>query len=187
MYARQQSRLSQLPQSTPKVEGEQMYLVRNHHTGHEVRLAAGSEQNARGRAIRNDPDNFTSGADISVTLLRTLPPARQDTQPSTSDLRTYRVTNNETGNARLFPATSQENAINVARREYPALFSTTNVTAALEYEPARISDIRTYRVTNNETGNARLFAATSQEDAINVARRDYPAMFNTINVTAAVA
>ena len=54
--------------TTPRMaRDEQMYLVRDENTGHEVRLAAGSEQNARGRAIRNDPNNFTSGSNITVT------------------------------------------------------------------------------------------------------------------------
>lgn len=48
----------------------------------------------------------------------------------------------------------------------------------------RISDFRTYTVTNTETGQARRFAATSEEDAINIGRREYPALFSTGNITA---
>jgi hypothetical protein len=48
----------------------------------------------------------------------------------------------------------------------------------------RISDIRTYTVTNTETGQARRFAATSEEEAIIIGRREYPALFTTGNITA---
>lgn len=115
--------------------GEQLYLVRNNDTGHEVRLAAGSEQNARGRAIRNDPHNFTSGADITVTLLRRPPPAVQGTmgtpqpafsQPSSSsrisDLRRFIVTNQDdpdSGSVNI-AATNIDDAISRARQVQPA-------------------------------------------------------------------
>jgi hypothetical protein len=50
----------------------------------------------------------------------------------------------------------------------------------------RISDMQSYVVTNNETGDRRYFPATSALDAVRVARREYPALFNTSNVDARV-
>ena len=42
------------------------YIVLNNDIGREVTLQAGSEQNARGRAIREYPDLFTPDADITI-------------------------------------------------------------------------------------------------------------------------
>jgi hypothetical protein len=92
LTARLKDEFEEPQQSSPRMApGEQLYIVRNNDTGHEVRLAAGSEQNARGRAIRNDPHNFTSGADITVT-----PVSLQTGAEPSSDLgqeyQLYRVT-----------------------------------------------------------------------------------------------
>jgi hypothetical protein len=56
--------------------------------------------------------------------------------------------------------------------------------AASSPNNTRISDFRTYTVTNTETGQARRFAATSEEEAIIIGRREYPALFTTGNITA---
>lgn len=128
----QSRREQELNQEARMAPGEQMYIVRNNDTGHEVRLAAGSEQNARGRAIRNDPHNFTGGSDITVTLLRRTPPATPElrgqlgqaqpafTEPGTT--RSYRVINRDTGDSRYFPGSDEQDAIMRAREQYPSMF-----------------------------------------------------------------
>jgi hypothetical protein len=166
-------------------------------------------------ATKMDPERFPNIADITVqdagsigadTLIRGMYarqqaklselPAQQDTQSSNNDFRTYTVTNTETGQARRFAATSQEDAINIARREYPALFSTLNVTAAVDSssmrgtfgqpipafsEPrsARISDLRYYRVERQDASGRADLAASSPEDAMNRAREQNPTWRNS--------
>jgi hypothetical protein len=151
-------------------------------------------------ATKMDPERFPNIADITVqdagsigadTLIRGMYarqqaklselPAQQDTQSSNSDSRTYEVTNTETGQARRFVATSQEDAINIARREYPALFSTLNVTAAVQQSsgaPAasdtRISDLRYYRVERQDASGIANVAASGPEDAMNRVRQQNP-------------
>jgi hypothetical protein len=147
-------------------------------------------------ANKIDPERFPNIADITVqdagsigadTLIRGMyarqqsllgagEPTQQDTQSSNSDSRTYEVTNTETGQARRFVATSQEDAINIARREYPALFSTLNVTAAVDSSSSdtRISDLRYYRVQRQDASGRADLAASSPEDAINRARERNP-------------
>jgi len=46
-----------------------------------------------------------------------------------------------------------------------------------EPRSTRISDMRSFRVQNVDTGESRYFAGTDLQDAINRARREYPAMF----------
>jgi hypothetical protein len=180
------SALKKAEESEPRMaQGEQMYLVRNNDTGQEVRIAAGNAEHASYRATRNDPTSFASGDDISVTPLRTPPPAQQDTQSSSGDFRTYTVTNTETGQARRFAATSEEDAITIGRREYPALFSTGNVTAqqssgASSANDTRISDLRYYRVERQDTGGLIAdVAASSAIDAMNRARERNPTWANS--------
>ncbi len=59
----------------------------------------------------------------------------------------------------------------------PSSFPTTALKKAEETTPARISDMRSYRVQNVDTGESRYFAGTDMQDAINRARQEYPAMF----------
>lgn len=65
------------PETPRMAPGEEMYLVRNNDTGHEVRIAAVTDAQAVMRAARNDPHNFPGGVNndnITATLLRRQPP-----------------------------------------------------------------------------------------------------------------
>jgi hypothetical protein len=191
------SSLKKVEEPTPRMEpGEQMYLVRNNDTGHEVRLAAGSEQNARGRAIRNDPHNFTGGADITITQLRTPPPAQQDTQSSTlppprfGESRFY-VQNVATGEAMQLNSDNGVGALADAEISRPdwdrqdIRVSRTPFAAAEQESPAsspnntRISDLRYYRVERQDASGIANIAASSREEAMNRAREQNPTWRNS--------
>jgi hypothetical protein len=83
------------------------------------------------------------------------------------------------------PLFGEEDAIIIGRREYPALFSTGNVTAhrhvsgGFEANDTRISDLRYYRVERQDASGRADLAAASPEDAMNRARERNPTWANS--------
>lgn len=60
----------------------------------------------------------------------------------------------------------------------PSSFPTSTLKKAEEStQPARLSDMQSFLVQNVDSGESRYFAGTDLQDAINRARREYPAMF----------
>jgi hypothetical protein len=176
MYARQQSLLDNQKPATPKFE-----------VNDKVEVASGypSLLGMVGTVLQVSPNyDFVSvqlaGYDTASSFpTSALKKAEEPTQSSNNDFRTYTVTNTETGQARRFAATSEEDAITIGRREYPALFSTGNVTAQQSSgSPAasdtRISDLRYYRVERQDASGRADLAASSPEDAMNRARQQNP-------------
>ena len=130
MYARQQAVLDNQPQQSPeRAFGEQEFIVTNNTLNQEVRVRATGANLALSKAARDNPSWDTYRHQIRVLSADSEFQAEPERR-RLSDIRTYTVTNTETGQARRFAATSQEDAINIGRREYPALFSTLNVTAS---------------------------------------------------------
>ena len=181
MYARQQSLLDNQPQAAPKFE-----------VNDKVEVASGypSLIGMVGTVLQVSPNyDFVSvqlaGYDTASSFpTSALKKAEEPTQSSNNDFRTYTVTNTETGQARRFAATSEEDAINIGRREYPALFSTGNVTAeqssgAPAASDTRINDLRYYRVERQDASGRADVAASSPEDAMNRARERNPTWANS--------
>jgi hypothetical protein len=178
MYARQQSVLGNQQQSAPKFEVNDRV---------EVVSQFPSLIGMKGTVLQVSPNyDFVSvqidGNDTASSF--PLSALKKAEEPSNDDFRTYTVTNTETGQARRFAATSQEDAIAIGRREYPALFSTLNVTAQQSSgSPAesdtRISDLRYYRVQRQDASGRADLAASSPEDAINRARERNPTWRNS--------
>ena len=114
--------LKKAEESTPRMApGEQMYLVTNTDTGHEVRIAADSGAKAIYRATRNDPNSFPGGntnTNITATELRTPPPAEQS-NTRISDLRYYRVQRQDASGRADVAASSPEDAMNRVRERNP--------------------------------------------------------------------
>lgn len=181
MYARQQSLLSNQQPSAPKFEVNDRV---------EVVSQFPSLIGMVGTVLQVSPNyDFVSvqlaGYDTASSFpTSALKKAEEPTQSSNNDFRTYTVTNTETGQARRFAANSQEDAITIGRREYPALFNTINVTAQQSSgSPAasdtRISDLRYYRVQRQDASGRADLAASSPEDAINRARERNPTWGNS--------
>jgi hypothetical protein len=132
MYTRQQAALGNQQQSPNTESNKKEFVVVNGSLGERVSLEAIDSATALSQALLNNP-----GWDSYRHQIRVLSASPQAEEPAASspsntrisDIRTYTVTNNETGQARRFAATSQEDAINIGRREYPALFNILNVTA----------------------------------------------------------
>jgi len=60
----------------------------------------------------------------------------------------------------------------------PSSFPTSTLKKAEEStQPSRLSDMQSFLVQNVDSGESRYFAGTDLQDAINRARREYPAMF----------
>jgi hypothetical protein len=177
MYARQQSLLDNQKPATPKFEVNDRV---------EVVSQFPSLIGMIGTVLQVSPNyDFVSvqidGNDTASSFpLSSLKKAEDAATPASSgDFRTYTVTNTETGQARRFAATSQEDAIAIGRREYPALFSTLNVTAQQSSgSPAasdtRISDLRYYRVERQDASGIANVAASGPEDAMNRVRQQNP-------------
>jgi hypothetical protein len=150
--------------------------------GQRVTLAANNSAQAQSRALRNNPN-----WDSYQHQIRVLSASPQ--QESTS--REFFVGNNRLGGTVRVEAPYEAEALHAATRARPEWsirdLTATEVGGDSTQSPSntRISDFRTYTVTNTETGQARRFAATSEEEAINIGRREYPALFSTGNVTAA--
>ena len=182
MYARQQSLLDNQQPAAPKFE-----------VNDKVEVASGypSLIGMVGTVLQVSPNyDFVSvqlaGYDTASSFpTSALKKAEEPTQSSSGDFRTYTVTNTETGQARRFAATSEEDAITIGRREYPALFSTGNVTAHrhVSVAPAasdtRISDLRYYRVERQDASGRADLAASSAIDAMNRARERNPTWANS--------
>jgi hypothetical protein len=145
MYARQQSLLGNEQQSPNTDSGKTEFVIINNSLDERTSLEAIDSATALSQALLNNPrwDSYRH----QIRVLSASPQAEQPSIQARATLGTPQ------------PAFSEPSS-------------------------TRISDIRTYTVTNNETGQARRFAATSQEDAINIGRREYPALFNILNVTA---
>ncbi len=173
MYARQQSLLGNQRPSAPKFEVNDRV---------EVVSQFPSLIGMKGTVLQVSPNyDFVSvqidGNDTASSFpLSALKKAEDTTTSSNNDSRTYTVTNTETGQARRFIATSQEDAIAIGRREYPALFSTLNVTAAVDGSSSntRISDLRYYRVQRQDASGRADVAASGPEDAMNRVRQQNP-------------
>jgi hypothetical protein len=184
MYARQQSLLGNQQPAAPKFE-----------VNDRVEVVSGSGFPSLigmvGTVLQVSPNyDFVSvqlaGYDTASSFpTSALKKAEEPTQSSNNDFRTYTVTNTETGQARRFAATSEEDAITVGRREYPALVSTGNVTAhrhvsgGFEANDTRISDLRYYRVERQDASGRADLAAASPEDAMNRARERNPTWANS--------
>jgi hypothetical protein len=176
MYARQQSVLGNQQQSAPKFEVNDRV---------EVVSQFPSLIGMKGTVLQVSPNyDFVSvqidGNDAASSFpLSSLKKAEEPSQSSNNDFRTFTVTNTETGQARRFAASSEEDAINIGRREYPALFSTGNVTAqqssgSSSANDTRISDLRYYRVQRQDASGRADVAASSPEDAMNRVRERNP-------------
>jgi hypothetical protein len=124
------SSLKKAEESEPRLApGEQMYLVTNTDTGHEVRIAADSGAKAIYRATRNDPNSFPGGntnTNITATELRRTPPAAQQSSGAPaandtriSDLRYYRVERQDASGRADVAASSPEDAMNRVRERNP--------------------------------------------------------------------
>ena len=182
MYARQQSLLDNQKPAAPKFE-----------VNDKVEVASGypSLIGMVGTVLQVSPNyDFVSvqlaGYDTASSFpTSALKKAEEPTQSSNNDFRTYTVTNTETGQARRFAATSEEDAINIGRREYPALFSTGNVTAhrhvsgGFGASDTRINDLRYYRVERQDASGRADVAASSAIDAMNRARERNPTWANS--------
>jgi hypothetical protein len=183
MYARQQSLLDNQQPAAPKFE-----------VNDKVEVVSGSGFPSLigmvGTVLQVSPNyDFVSvqlaGYDTASSFpTSALKKAEEPTQSSNNDFRTYTVTNAEGGQARRFAATSEEDAINIARREYPALFSTGNVTAqqssgAPAASDTRINDLRYYRVERQDASGRADVAASSAIDAMNRARERNPTWANS--------
>ena len=180
MYARQQSILDNQQPSAPKFEVNDRV---------EVVSQFPSLIGMKGTVLQVSPNyDFVSvqidGNDTASSF--PLSALKKAEEPSNNDFRTYTVTNNVTNQARRFAATSQEDAINIARREYPALFNTHNdfITAQQSSgSPAasdtRINDLRYYRVERQDASGRADVAASSAIDAMNRARERNPTWANS--------
>ena len=181
MYARQQSLLDNQKPAAPKFE-----------VNDRVEVVSGypSLIGMVGTVLQVSPNyDFVSvqlaGYDTASSFpTSALKKAEEPTQSSNNDFRTYTVTNTETGQARRFAATSEEDAINIGRREYPALFSTGNVTAeqssgASVASDTRINDLRYYRVERQDASGRADVAASSAIDAMDRARERNPTWANS--------
>jgi hypothetical protein len=180
MYARQQSILDNQQPAAPKFE-----------VNDRVEVVSGSGFPSLigmvGTVLQVSPNyDFVSVQLAGYDTASSFPTSalKKAEEPSNNDFRTYTVTNTETGQARRFAATSQEDAITIGRREYPALFNTINVTAQQSSgSPAasdtRISDLRYYRVQRQDASGRADLAASSPEDAINRARERNPTWGNS--------
>ena len=124
------SALKKVEETTPRMApDEQMYLVTNTDTGHEVRIAADSGAKAIYRATRNDPNSFPGGntnTNITATELRTPPPAAPQSSGAPaasdtriSDLRYYRVQRQDASGRADVAAASPEDAMNRVRQQNP--------------------------------------------------------------------
>jgi hypothetical protein len=182
MYARQQSLLGNQQPSAPKFEvNDRVEVVSGYPSligmvGTVLQVSPNYDFVSVQLAGNNEASSFPTSA---------LKKAEEPTQSSNNDFRTYTVTNTETGQARRFAATSEEDAITIGRREYPALFSTGNVTAhrhvsgGFEANDTRISDLRYYRVERQDASGRADLAAASPEDAMNRARERNPTWANS--------
>jgi hypothetical protein len=180
MYARQQSLLDNQQPAAPKFEVNDKV---------EVVSQFPSLLGMVGTVLQVSPNyDFVSvqlaGYDTASSFpTSALKKAEEPTQSSNNDFRTYTVTNTETGQARRFAATSQEDAINIGRREYPALFTTGNITAQQSSgstaNDTRINDLRYYRVERQDASGIADVAASSPEDAMNRARERNPTWRNS--------
>jgi hypothetical protein len=133
MYARQQSLLGDQQQSPSTESNKKEFVIINNSLGERVSVEAIDSATALSQALLNNPswDSYRQQIRVlSASPQAEEPAASSSTNTRISDFRTYTVTNTETGQARRFAATSQEDAIAIGRREYPALFSTLNVTAS---------------------------------------------------------
>jgi hypothetical protein len=181
MYARQQSLLDNQKPAAPKFEVNDRVEVVSQFPS--LIGMKGTVQQVSPNydfvSVQLDGNNTASSFPLS-----SLKKAEDATPASSGDFRTYTVTNSEGGQARRFAATSEEDAINIARREYPALFSTGNVTAQQSSgTPAasdtRINDLRYYRVERQDASGRADVAASSAIDAMNRARERNPTWANS--------
>ena len=173
MYARQQAALGDAQPAAPKFEVNDRVKVVGQFPSLIGELGTVLQVSPNYDFVSVQLDNNTSPSSFPYIALKKV---EEPTQSSNRDSRTYEVTNTETGQARRFIATSQEDAINIARREYPALFSTINVTAAVQDSPGstRISDLRYYRVQRQDASGRADVAASGPEDAMNRVRQQNP-------------
>jgi hypothetical protein len=172
MYARQQSLLDNQQPAAPKFEVNDRV---------EVVSQFPSLIGMKGTVLQVSPNyDFVSvqidGNDTASSF--PLSALKKAEEPSNNDFRTYTVTNTETGQARRFAANSQEDAITIGRREYPALFTTGNITAQQSSgstaNDTRISDLRYYRVQRQDASGRADVAASGPEDAMNRVRQQNP-------------
>lgn len=175
MYARQQSLLDNQKPATPKFEVNDRVKVVGQYPSLIGEIGTVVEISPNYDFVSVQLDNNTSPSSFPTIALKKV---EEPTQFSSGDFRTYTVTNTETGQARRFAATSQEEAINIGRREYPALFTTGNITAQQSSgstaNDTRISDLRYYRVQRQDASGRADVAASGPEDAMNRVRQQNP-------------
>ncbi len=180
MYARQQSLLSNQQPTAPKFEVNDRVKVVGQYPSLIGEIGTVVEISPNYDFVSVQLDNNTSPSSFPTIALKKV---EEPTQFSSGDFRTYTVTNTETGQARRFAATSQEEAINIGRREYPALFTTGNITAQQSSgstaNDTRINDLRYYRVERQDASGIADVAASSPEDAMNRARERNPTWRNS--------
>jgi len=174
--------LKKVEETTPSLApGEQEFVVINNTTNERASVSAWDSATALSKALLNNPS-----WDSYRHQIRVLSASPQ--QESTS--REFYVSNNRLGGTIRVEAPDAAEAYHAATRARPEwsirdlLVREVGVAPIQSSNNTRISDIRTYTVTNTETGQARRFAATSEEDAINIGRREYPVLFTTGNITA---
>lgn len=110
----------------------------------------------------------------------------------TMEFKTFYVSNTRGGGTIIVQARNKDEAYHVATREKPEWSirdlvvtergaprpsSEINIPDELQPSSTRVSDMRSFRVQNVDTGESRYFAASDLQDAINRAREQYPAMF----------
>lgn len=173
MYARQQSLLGNQQESAPKFEVNDRVKVVGQYPSLIGEIGTVVSVVPNYDFVSVQLDNNTSPSSFPTIALKKV---EEPTQFSSGDFRTYTVTNTDTGQARRFSATSEQEAIEAGRREYPALFSTGNVTATVgsASNTARISDLRYYRVTRQDASGRADVAASGPEDAMNRVRQQNP-------------
>jgi hypothetical protein len=178
MYARQQSILDNQRPSAPKFEVNDRVKVVGQYPSLIGEIGTVVEISPNYDFVSVQLDNNTSPSSFPTIALKKV---EEPTQFSSGDFRTYTVTNTDTGQARRFSATSEQEAIDAGRREYPALFSTGNVTATVgsSSNDTRISDLRYYRVQRQDASGRADVAASGPEDAMNRVRQQNPTWANS--------
>lgn len=173
MYARQQSLLDNQQPAAPKFE-----------VNDRVEVASGypSLIGMKGTVLQVSPNyDFVSvqldGNDTASSFpLSSLKKSEESTQQSAT--REFYVGNNRLGGTVRVEAPNESEAYHAATRARPEWsirdLSVTEVGGASNSTPARISDLRYYRVTRQDASGRADVAASGPEDAMNRVRQQNP-------------
>jgi len=140
MYVSQQQTLgSNRDTSRGQVDQYSVYEASNGR-GDRMFIAARTPVEAHTLAARLYPDVFNDEIRTerygdatqmdAARLLRQQATRQQQMQPRLAHIGEYRVTNMSTGDSRYFTGSSEQDAIERARQEYPALFTNGNIVAS---------------------------------------------------------